>query len=375
MATMTTDKTVSVVLVGCGAPLKSMGAYHAFQLLDGRVPNACLTHIVEPWYFQDASKGKPGRAEFDEWKAEQETKAGVKFYGTVSEVPKPTNQDEIRLVVISARTADNPTLLKDSIEHLSCQAVYLEKPGAPTVAELEEMRDAAKIAGVKVFLGFNKNVSSYLNRTRAYAESATTKCDVTFLHNNNYQNTPAELAECFERNAEGMLKNMAIHELAILVTYYGVTVDGISKVEADKEFSSMQTLQGPSSGKDFTDFDKLKFKIVTKAGAEINVAADRCGGDDSVGIVTNSSTGEELARFSMPDEETIASGPALIKKYGEGLMPYFVAQDPDYLKLKMLVVQNCLEGAPAEGVADIDIAIETLKVAEFLTPKLQEQLR
>jgi predicted dehydrogenase len=341
---------------------------------------------VEPWYFQDASIGKPGRDEFDAWRVEQETNAGVKFYGTVKDVPKPSqSQDgEIRLVIISARTADNPKLLKESLEHLDCHAIYLEKPGAPTVTELEEMRDLATNAGVKVFLGFNKNVSSYLDRTRAYAASmagttttatTTTKCDVTFLHNNNYQNTPEELAECFERNAEGMLKNMAIHELAILVTYYGVTVDNIAKVEADKEFSSMQTLQGPSTGKEFTDFVRLKFKIVTESGDEINVAADRCGGDDSVGIVTDASTGQELARFSMPDEETVANGPSLIKKYGEGLMPYFVAQDPDYLKLKSLVVQNCLDGTPADGVADIDVAIETLKVAEYLTPILQEQLR
>ena len=107
----------------------------------------------------------------------------------------------------------------------------------------------------------------------------------TFLHNNNYEN----------------------FELAILVTYYGVTVDTIAKVEADKEFSSCKTMIGPSSGKEFTDFDKLEFKFYTTAGAEVNVAADRCGGDDSVGIVTDATTGAELARFPMPDNETIAN--------------------------------------------------------------------
>ena len=114
--------------------------------------------------------------------------------------------------------------------------------------------------------------------------------------------------------------------------------------------------------------------IVTKDGIEVNVAADRCGGDDSVGIVSKAASGEELARFTMPDEATVANIDALKAKYGDA-MPYFFAQDPDYLKLKQLVVNNCIDGSPAEGVADIETAVETLKVAEYLTPILTKQLQ
>jgi hypothetical protein len=368
---MSSGKEVSVLLVGCGAPLKSMGAYHAIQLLDNRIPHAKLQYIVEPWYFDDKARGSPGYNEFHAWRIEQETNAGIFFFPKVSDVPPPT-EGEIRLVIISARTSDNPALLEACVE-VGCHAVYLEKPGAPTVAELEKMRDHASAKGIKVHMGFNKNVSSYLARTRAFVEQYDEKCDITFLNNNNYRNMEEDLSECFERNAEGILKNMAIHELAILVTYYGVTVDTIADVQADKSFSSLKTLTGPSSGMQFTDFDKIKFKIVTKAGAEINVAADRCGGDDSVGIVTDVETGKELARFSMPDEETTANIPALKEKYGDA-MPYFFTQDPDYARLKTLVVMNCYDGSPALGVASIDVAIDTLKVAEYLTPILQKQL-
>ena len=49
-------------------------------------------------------------------------------------------------------------------------------------------------------------------------------------------------AQCFERNAEGMLKNMAIHELALLATYYDVTVENIKSVTPDAEYSEMLTL-------------------------------------------------------------------------------------------------------------------------------------
>ncbi|CAJ1970022.1 unnamed protein product [Cylindrotheca closterium] len=367
---------VSVVLVGCGCPLRSMGWYHAMQLLDaGRIQNASLTYVVEPWYFAPAAEGTPGHSDFHEWAKKTKESHGVEFFHTVEEVPTAPAADDgsVRLAIISARTADNPKLLDQCLK-LGCKAIYLEKPGAPTVSELEAMKSRADEAGVKVFMGFNKNVSSYLTFSRELVNKTAEKCDVTFLHNNNYANTEAELAECFERNAEGMLKNMAIHELAILVTYYGVTVDTIDKVEADKEFSSCKTLKGPASGKDFTDFDKLKFKIVTKSGVEVNVAADRCGGDDSVGIVNKADSGEELARFTMPDEATVANTDALKAKYGDA-MPYFFAQDPDYLKLKQLVVQNCIDGTPAEGVADIETAVETLKVAEYLTPILTKQLQ
>ena len=350
-----------------------MGWYHAVQILDGRVPNSKLTHVVEPWYLSSSAKGTPGYDEFMEWKAAQEA-TGIKFAETVAEVPKPA-AGEIRLGIISARTPDNPKLLDGAVE-IGCHAIYLEKPGAPTVQELEAMKEKASKAGAKIFMGFNKNVSSYLTKARSFVaeNSSDKKCDITFLHNNNYEDTEEQLSECFERNSEGMLKNMAIHELAILVTYYGVTTDSIQEVVADKEFSSCKTLKGPSSGKDFTDFDKLKFKIVTKSGVEVNVAADRCAGDNSDAIVTDASTGKEFVRFSMPDEETITNAPKLKEKYGDA-MPYFFAQDPDYLSLKNMVVKNILDGTPAEGVATIDVAIETLKVAEHLTPILLEQLK
>ena len=117
----------------------------------------------------------------------------------------------------------------------------------------------------------------------------------------------------------------------------------------------------------------LSFEVC-HGGAEANVAADRCGGDDSVGIITDATTGKELARFTMPDDETVANTPALKAKYGEA-MPYFFAQDPDYLRLKELVVRHMVAGEPAEGVATIATAVDTLKVAEYLTPILQEQLK
>jgi hypothetical protein len=93
-----------------------------------------------------------------------------------------------------------------------------------------------------------------------------------------------------------------------------------------------------------------------------------------VGIVTETGSGKQLARYTMPDDEAIANIPHLKEQTGDA-MPYFFTQDPDYLKLKQLVVQNIVRDTPADGVATINIAIDTLKVAEYLTPILQEQLK
>lgn len=44
------DGQCEVVLVGCGAPFRGMGWYHAEQMLKGKCPSAKLCFIVEPWF-------------------------------------------------------------------------------------------------------------------------------------------------------------------------------------------------------------------------------------------------------------------------------------------------------------------------------------
>mmetsp|Transcript_14302 Transcript_14302/g.23124 ORF Transcript_14302/g.23124 Transcript_14302/m.23124 type:complete len:317 (-) Transcript_14302:80-1030(-) len=314
-----------------------------------------------------AGGDSPAGQDFKAWQDETEAKYGTKFTASLDDLPPP---EAPRLALISGRTADNPRLLSEAIAHGS-KCIYLEKPGAPTVAELEAMKDEAAAAGVEVLMGYNKNVCKYVRKTREFAESLPGS-HVTFVSNNAYENTPESLGECFERNAEGMLKNMAIHELALLVSFYDVTVDNIAEVVADKEFSSMQTLKGPS-GKEYTDFDKIKFTIKTKTGNEVSVQADRCGGTDSFATVTDSK-GEEVFRYYMPDEEDKVHVKELQAKYPTA-MPYFFTQDPDYITVKERVAKHTVDGQPAEGIATIQIAVDTLKVAEYLTPILQEQLK
>jgi predicted dehydrogenase len=361
------DGQCEVVLVGCGVPKRGMGWYHTTQLMKGQIPSGKLCYIVEPWFLGPGANG-PGGAEFGEYKAWAEKEHGVQFYKALADLPAVT-EGKKRLALISGRTADNPRFLSECIA-AACNVVYLEKPGAPSVAELGAMREEAEKAAVPVKMGYNKNVCKYVRKAREYA--AEHGGHITFISNNTYENTPASLGECFERNAEGMLKNMAIHELALLVTFFDVTVENIESVETDKDFSSCQTLKGPS-GKEFTDFDKIKFTIKTKTGKSVSVQADRCGGNTSFAKVDDDS-GKEVFRYAMPDDEDKATVEKLEKEY-PGVLAYLIAQDPDYITLKERICNFCANGVEPEGVATIDIAYETLRVAEHLTPTIQEQLK
>ena len=143
---------VSIVLVGCGAPLKSMGWYHAIQLLAFEDSNGGrLEYIVEPWFMSEVGKASPGGgAEFHAFKCQLESTADIRFFSRVEDVPAPRDRHAKRLAIISARTADNPRLFASCLESLGCHAIYLEKPGASSVLELELMQTKVSSPGHEV---------------------------------------------------------------------------------------------------------------------------------------------------------------------------------------------------------------------------------
>jgi len=363
------EATCDVILVGCGVPKRGMGWYHAKQILDGDCPSASLSAVIEPWFLGPGAESPPG-ATFATW-AEETGKGGVAFCKSVADAPAPGDK---RMALISGRTADNPRLLREVIE-AGCTAVYLEKPGAPTVEELEEMRRYAQSKGVPVYMGYNKNVTPYVLLALEAAKKAGAGAVTTYVHNNAYREE--ELPECFERNAEGMLKNMAIHELALLATYWGVTVDTIESVTPDTSFSQCLTLTGPS-GDTFTDFPRVGLEIVTKDGTTVRLQIDRCGDAGGTGnsraIVTKD--GETIFQSETPDEAMKGEAEKAAAADPE-MMPYFFLQHDDYITLKERTAAHVLQGAEGspEGIATIDIAIDALKVAEYLTPLLTKALQ
>ncbi|KAJ8599129.1 hypothetical protein CTAYLR_006358 [Chrysophaeum taylorii] len=364
--------TTEVALVGCGVPGRGMGWYHAKQIIDGEVPSAKLTDVVEPWFLGGGASG-PGGSEFAEFKKAVEP-TGVRFHESFATMPKP---DGKKMAMICTRTADMPKYVTDSIEN-GISHVFLEKPGAPTVGELEDMAAKAKAAGVEIYMGYNKNVTAYVTKGRQ-ALGKVPDGEFTLVHHNAY--TLEELDECFERNAEGMLKNMAIHELALLVSFFGASADSIKSVVADKAYSSFETRVGPSSGKKFSDFSKIAFTITTAAGQKLTVKADRCGGlmpggamaDGAMMYAAVEAGGVIHERAIMPDKDLLAVVEERTAK-NPTYMPYFHTQHDDYITLKERCCAAILAGAQPEGIATIQIGVDTLKLAEALKPMLEKQL-
>ena len=112
-----------VVLVGCGVPKRGMGWYHAKQMLEGDVPSATLTAVVEPWFLGPGGDSPPGEV-FKKWADEMEAAHGTKFVKDISELeikvrlPRPAPRRAARAPArgegagraLSPHTGTGPTL-------------------------------------------------------------------------------------------------------------------------------------------------------------------------------------------------------------------------------------------------------------------------
>jgi len=362
-------KTIDVVIVGCGLPKRGMGWYHLTQLFE--MDCASVAGVVEP-FFASKKLCKSPPPSWDELATSLKDQ-GIPCTDSVSALPafKKTT-----MCLIAGRTADNPALFKACVEH-GAKIIYLEKPGAPSVAELQEMAKLAESKDVKVYLGYNKNVTPYVQKALDKSKSLKGDSHVEFCHNNSYKIN--ELNECFTRNVEGMMKNMAIHELALLVSFFGVTVESISefKVNTDKNVTESLTVWVPGTAmpneKYITDFSRVGFTVTTKNNKSVSVRANRCGGNVSFASVKDAS-GAEVGKYEFPDEATQKKVEALCADDPD-MMPYFFVQSDDYLELKDRVIMSALAGKEAEGVATIQIAIDALKLAEHCTEQLTNALK
>ena len=333
------------------------------------MPKVNVRAIVEPFFLNPELCNEVPQP-FADWVNTVST-MGVQLAASVDELQQFRNPT---ICLIAGRTADNPKLFKQCIEK-GAKCIFLEKPGAPSVEELREMKSLAESKHCRVYIGFNKHVTPYVRKALDLAKEIEDS-HVFFCHNNSYD--AKDLPEVFTRNAEGMMKNMAIHELALLNTFFGVTVETISKfnVNTGTLFSQKLTVLKPDASMPnpeyVTDFSRCAFKITTTNGTSVSVMADRCGGNISFAVVKDAN-GAEVRKFEFPDEELLAKVNSKIKEDPE-MMPYFFIQSDDYLELKNRVVNSMVDGVVASDVATIDTAIEALRLAEYCTEKLDSAL-
>ena len=122
------------------------------------------------------------------------------------------------------------------------------------------------------------------------------------------------------------VKSPVAARAALLVTFYGVKLETIKSVTADKDFSVCETRGA------YTDFSRVGFTIETTEGKTLTVKSDRCGGSFNEAIVYVN--GEEKFRSVTPDA-ALEKQVAAMEAQSPGLMPYFYLQDEDYITLKV----------------------------------------
>eukprot|EP00392_Amoebophrya_sp_AT5.2_P001516 g1518.t1 len=285
-----------VYVVGFGVPGRSMAWFHCEQLRHGLVANARLRGVIEPGL---AVPGLSDTAPVLAWQKRELTekeKNKILVVKSVADLPPLAiggagARGGEAVALVACRTTDMCAQLCQLVDH-GIRFIYLEKPGAFSAAELEQAKRYADRFGAKVFLGYNRNVAPYLENAVAALQKTEAvnhlRGGKRFVfhceHFNTY--TARDLLELnFARNTEGILKNMAIHELMIAVAFFGYTVEKLKEVrllksayhpfaEADKRaFPALQGLDG--------DFSFLQFQLVhfDDKVPVFQVTADRCGGD------------------------------------------------------------------------------------------------
>ncbi|KAH8050121.1 hypothetical protein JL721_11487 [Aureococcus anophagefferens] len=131
-------------------------------LVEGECPSGKLSDIVEPWFLgggKDSDAGKVFAAEcVDSWSPDVAFQAGLSTSTWSGAAP-----GEPKLALIAGRTVDNPGFFQQALDS-GATHILLEKPGAPTVGELESMAATAEKADVPVFMGFIKNIAPYFTQ-------------------------------------------------------------------------------------------------------------------------------------------------------------------------------------------------------------------
>jgi len=370
---------VRTIVVGCGEPKKSMGWFHLQQLAVN--PKAELLAVVEPW-FLGGGAGSRGAAEFEAMRAElARTHPGCKFAASVAEVAVPSDGSPV-LALVAGRTCDAPSIF-DALCAKGVTHIYLEKPGADSAARLEAMRQKAKEHGVAVLVGYNKNVAQYMSEALAALAARDWMAQpaplVTLEHCNAFKPGPELVEFLGGPGGEGMLHNMACHELALAATLFGVSVERVASVSLQPELCEIVYLDGGGA-----DWSRVAFTLklhpsdtapvhpsVGVAPTRLRFVLDRCGGNFS--RVHLEAPGAEAQVFRLPSAEHQAVVEEQEERDPE-MRPYFFQQAPDYLALKAAFLEHIAAGRPGTppGVVDLDGALAALRLADMLRPALLE---
>ena len=366
------------------------------NIIDGHVPCCSLSKVVEPFFLSEAGAGLPAGQHFGEWRQQVEKRRGdgrgvaddIEFLRGVDELDQ-VGEQEVRMGVVSARTMDNAGLCRKLLEK-GYKYILLEKPGANTAEELQSLLDFANQHEATIIMGYIKNVSSYVTTGQQFEKSLRSchpnrPLSITLLHSNDF--TEEGLPECFERNCEGALKNMAIHELALLATYWGVTAPtegredrgvGVKSVVCDVDKCDFREING------FEDFVRGELVVEIQDGTTIRVIFDRCGGAYSeyrVGLKEEGEEGEqqqvvEEGSWKYPGREELSFFEEM-KEKNPDIMSYFLVQHDGYVTLKNQLGELALGTSDQldERIARLETGVKAVELAESFQKIMKESCK
>uniref|UniRef100_A0A7S1G6D8 Gfo/Idh/MocA-like oxidoreductase N-terminal domain-containing protein n=1 Tax=Bicosoecida sp. CB-2014 TaxID=1486930 RepID=A0A7S1G6D8_9STRA len=366
--------SVNFVVAGTGLPGKGMGWAHIRQIVDGAIDKRATAYAaVEPHYLGLLGAGRPpvpvseadAMRSFDAMRRGLRAKSRLELvprFGEIAPLPSPS------IAILAGRTPDQPKLFAEAIA-AGASHVLLEKPGADSVEALLALKRVAARAGVGVCVNFQKHVSKYAQAARRAATAAGAGARVTYVHTNDVEATEAALSECFARNSEGLVKNMAIHELALLVDFHDVTADNVVRVEVDPEGAPWATQRLTLDGR--TDFARVAVTLHTADGRAASVFADRCAPRNSARALVHDASGE-LVLESVAECGAVEGDATAACLTEQETTSYLREQWHDYAAVKRAMVDHILAGgtdAPV-GLATLDTAVGAMRLAELVTREL-----
>jgi hypothetical protein len=180
------------------------------------------------------------------------------------------------------------------------------------------------------------------------------------------------------RYPEGMISSMAVQELAVLVTLFGVKTNDIEtfRVNTNTLFSERLQFYDENNGTTVTDLSRVAFKITTKDGKRsVSIMADRCGGIVSFAVV-KSRAGKELQRFQSHDEHQVSMVQSELREDKE-ISHQFVIESEEYLELKRRVVKSILssDSQRSLGLVSILDGIHIMALANYCSIEINAVLK
>lgn len=358
------QRLLHVTVVGVGLPGESIGWLHLSQLMN--MPNVVVDGIVEEyWLSTDVATSEQGIVFQEEMLRLKSQFGDFKIYSSIEQVPKADSSSK-NMIVISIRTQSSLHFF-ESVVAKGYRNIYLEKPGADSLEKLQAMERIADEKQVKVVVGYQKHIASYVKKVEKLDQKWKLKSrSVGFVHHNPHPES--NLESVFRQNAEGMLLNQCCHELEICVAKWNLAPHNIIDVVVNKDETVRKRFG------DIEDFKKLSFTLKTNLGVSFSFLATRCEGVENCIVMREGLIGRPVfVRQALPD---VLERALELTRKEKGAMWYYYLFEQDYRSLKRLFIESILDDDEEKyfSLPRLHHACGVLQLAAVIEPSILAQV-